>query len=273
MLPSHLTLHEQLALLNIDANKHQPICKHYEANYLYALGGLIIIDMLLNNHIKWQDKDNLIACPENPPQNALLLQVWELCSIPNKINWFWWAGKRQTTANSLKDWVKVAAMKVDDLPQKIEQQLVNKQVLQFQKQNIMGIFPHTYRVLVDAKGQIGYKNYLKQVVKINLTNCSAHDYILLKVIKNCAIANVVTIGEPKKNHKLFLEKLDLFTAQAIENEAIINLLIHLRQGKDLDDLAETLDVLTDIVTDIADAIGDASGADGGDSGGDGGGGD
>ncbi len=273
MLPSHLTLHEQLALLNIDAIKHQPIYKHYQANYLYALGGLMIIDMLSNKHIQWQDKDNLVACPENPPQHALLLQVWELCSTPNKINWFWWAGKRQDVALSLKDWVKVAALKVDDMPQKIEQQLVHKQVLQFQKQNVMGIFPHTYRVLVDAKEQIGYKNYLRQVVKINLTNCSVHDYILLKVIKSCAIADIVTIRQPKKIHKLFIEKLDLFTSQAVENEAIISFLLQLRQGKDLEELAEAIDVLTDIINDIGDVMGDAGSADGGDGGGDGGGGD
>jgi 5-carboxymethyl-2-hydroxymuconate isomerase len=78
---------------------------------------------------------------------------------------------------------------------------------------------------------------------------------------------IITVGESKKTHRLFVERLKQFTTQTIEDEAIIHLLANLQQGRDLEELAETIDVLTDIVSNIADVMGDA-GADGGDGGGD-----
>jgi hypothetical protein len=267
MLPSHLTLHEKLALLNIDANEHKTIHKSYDANYLHALGGLLIIDMLLANHIKWHNKTQIVAEKNNPPTNPLMLLVWELCSTPNKINWFWWGGKRQETAQTLQDWLKVAVNKTNTLPSQVEKNLLAKQQLQLKKEHIMGIFPHTYHVLVDTKDQIAYKNYLKQLVRIGLGTFTPQDYILLKIIKNCKLQDIITVGEPKKTQKQFGDKLEVFTLQAIEHDAIINFLASLQMEKNIEDFVEVLDSLVDIVDSIADATGDARDG-GGDGGGD-----
>jgi hypothetical protein len=268
-METQLSLYEKLCWLNIDAKNNKKIHAKYEAKYLYALAGLVLMELLLKQHIVWKNKDDLIGITENPPKDSLLLEIWELCVIPNKISWFWFVGKRQTTAKNLKDWLRVITGKVPNFVKKVEQKLVYKQFIQFTEATILGIIPTQAIELKTTQKQESYKKTLVNIIETQEINIL--DFILLKVIKACKIHKIISPQKDTKKLAIFYEQLSIWTTQKIDNEEIIRFLEGLEIEKDLEDMLEALDYLTDAIDGIADAIGDAGGDSGGGDGGDGGG--
>jgi hypothetical protein len=272
-MKTELSLYEKLCWLNIDAKNNKKIYAKYEANYLYALAGLVIMELLLNQHIAWKNKDDLVGITENAPKDALLLEIWELCVIPNKISWFWFVGKKQTTAKNLQDWLQVITGKIPNFVKKVEQKLVAKKFMTVRETTTLGIIPKETIELKTVEKQEKYKKTLIDTVLLE-NKANIKDCMLLKIIKACKIHKIISPQTDTKNLAIFYEQLTDWTQAKIENEEIIRFLEGLEIEKDLEDMLEALDYLSDAIDGIADAIGDAGGdggSDGGDGGGDGGG--
>jgi hypothetical protein len=222
-METQLFLYEKLCWLNIDSKQKNKIYAKYEANYLYALAGLVLMELLLNQHIAWKNKDDLVGITENPPKDALLLEIWELCVIPNKISWFWLVGKRQTTAKNLKDWLTVIVGKVPNFVKKTEQKLVDKQFITVTETAIFGIIP---KQVIDLKTVEKHKDYNKLLVDIILAakEINVLDFILLKIIKACKIHKIISPQKDTKSLAIFYEQLSQWTTQKIDNEEIIRFL-------------------------------------------------
>lgn len=265
-----LFLHEKLYWLNIDANDNKKIHTKYEAKYLYALAALVLMELLVRQNISWKNKDNLQGIAENPPKDSLLLEIWEWCVIPNKINWFWFAGKKQATAQTLKNWLDAIVRKTPNFVKKIEQKLVEKQFITVTESKILGVIPTQKIELKNATSQENYKKILADSVYLT-SETDVNHFILLKIIKACKIHKMISPQKDSKNMAIFYEQLSSWTTQKIDNEEIIRFLEGLEVEKDLEDMLEALDYLTDAIDGIADVIGDAGGDSGGDGGGDGGG--
>lgn len=272
-MKTQLSLHEKLYWLNIDDNRKKKIHTRYEAKYLYGLAGLALFELLLNKHIEWKDKDKLQGVMNNPPQDDLLLEIWQLCTTPKKINWFWLVGKNQEIAYSVKDWLVVIAGKVSKFMARIEGKLIQKGTIRLTEPKVLAILQGQQIHLVNPEDQNEYKIYLNEVIN-RQKDPTVRDFVLLKVMKACKLHKLIYLEKDTKKLTAFYDNLVLWATQKIDNELIIKYLEALEVEKDLDELIESLDSLADMIDSLADAIGDAGdgGADGGDGGGDGGGG-
>jgi RNase P/RNase MRP subunit p29 len=263
-----LPLHEKLYWLNIDDNRKKKIHTRYEAKYLYGLAGLALFELLLNKHIEWKDKDKLQGVMNNPPQDDLLLEIWQLCTTPKKISWFWLVGKNQEVAHSVKDWLVAIAGKVSKFTTRIEEKLIQKSIIRLTEPKVLAILQGQQIHLINPEDQAAYKNYLNDVINKH-QEPTVGDLVLLKVLKACKLHKLIYLEKDNKKLTAFYDSLVLWASQKIDNEQIVKYLAALEMEKDLDDLIESLDSLADMIDSLADAIGDAGDA-GGDSGGDGG---
>jgi hypothetical protein len=240
---------------------------HSNARFRYALAALVLMEMALKKNIAFDEEKQLCGIASNPPEDELLCQVWDLCTIPKKVKWIWRTGKKQDIALNIKDWISV--MVNENLPifDMVKARLIEKKILQTQKASLLGIFKYdTTTVASDIERNI-YRKKLENIV-LNHEKFSLHDFFLLKVVKACKIYPFVFPSKIAKEQAQFAKELDDWCAQKIVNEEVIAFLEELDFEKELEEISEALEALLELI----DSIGDAS-ADGSDGGADGGGGD
>jgi hypothetical protein len=259
---------ETLYWLGANAEKKQSSYIAYDARFRYALAALVLIEMLLDKNVVWTTQKQLVSVPENPPQDDLLKEIREICTIPNKIKWYWITGKKQEKAVSIKDWFSVmVGGTIPKFLDRVKARLSEKDILQTHQKRFLGLIKYkTTHIISDTNRQIFQKKL--QNIAEGLIKPTLQEFILLKVIKACKIHAIACTYTKTKDLTLFSAKLNEWAMRKMDNEAITDFLDTLDLERSLEDLTDMLDGLTDMIDSIADAAGDAGGGDGG--GGDGG---
>jgi hypothetical protein len=265
---SKLALYEKLYWLGANSQKGTANHYHYDTRFLYAVSGAALIQMMLNKNVDWDDKKELTGIPENPPDDVLMKEIWEKCTVAKKINWFWRTGKKQDTAKTIKDWITVMIDSSTKFFPRIKGKLQEKELIVVQENKFLGVFKYKSSHISSDEQR---ENYQKKLVSIVLENKEADldDFIILKILKSCKLSRLIYKEKKTSLKTEFAKKLEIWAKQKIENEAILTFLQGLDLEKDLLDLTDAIDAISDAINGIADAVGDA----GGDGGGDGGGGD
>lgn len=265
-----LTIFEKIYWLGATSEKGKTLYTRHSAPFLYAVAGGALMEMILQKNILWEGKKQLLGDIQNPPKNAILLNLWEYCTIPKKINWFWRTGKKQQTAQTVIDWLGVAISHETKLITKIINGLVEKNIIITEKKAFLGIFSYNTFPIVSDEIRQNYQEKLQKIVSGEL-EAGLEDFIILKIVNACKLYSLVFTPQfitlKIKIQQELIDKLKLWATQSSENEDIINILKQINLEKDLDDLTDALDNLSDAIDGIADAAGDASDGGSGDGGG------
>ncbi|TAE17194.1 MAG: hypothetical protein EAZ95_06830 [Bacteroidetes bacterium] len=252
---------ETLYWLHAPAENVSQSVSAYEARFRYATAALMVVEMLLDKNIQWQEQQ-LIGLP-TPPTHQLMHEIWEACTTPKKIDWYWQVGKKQDTALALKDWFTAIVAGKFKIMETLKKDLIAQNVLKVETKRLLGI-PYKKTIITSPETRLAYQNTLQQIIA-GKEKADIHTFILLKVIKSCKLYTLVHNPATAKARNEFATQLDAWANQKIDHENIMDFLEMLDFEKNLDALADLLDTLVDVIDSIGDFGGDAGDGGGGDS--------
>jgi mRNA-degrading endonuclease HigB of HigAB toxin-antitoxin module len=235
----------------------------HEARFRYATAALIVIEMLLDKNIQWNEEKHLVALP-TPPTHQLMHDIWEACTTPKKMNWYWQTGKRQDTALTLKDWLNIIVAGKFKIFEAMKKDLIAQNILQIETKYVLGI-PYKKTRVISPETRLAYQNMLQDII-VGKEKVNIQTFILLKVIKSCKLNTLVYNPTTTKARNEFAAQLEIWANQKIDHENIMEFLEMIDFDRNLDNLTDMLDALVDVIDGIGDFGGDAGDGGGGDSG-------
>jgi hypothetical protein len=232
----------------------------HEARFRYATAALIVIEMLLDKNIQWNEEKQLVALPTSPT-HQLMYDIWEACTTPKKINWYWQTGKRQDTALTIKDWLDIIVAGKFKIFEVLKNDLIAQNILKVYTKRILGI-AYKKTTITSLETRLAYQNTLQDIIA-GKEKATVQTFVLLKVIKSCKLNALVYNPTTTKARNEFATQLEVWSHQKIDHENIMAFLEMIDFERNLEALTDMLDALVDVIDGMGDFGGDA-----GDGGGD-----